>query len=135
MHVIFHAEDERESFFGLPQIWDNTLKNFGYKQEDYSFHDHTKKQDYKNDPNLITSTEHFQGTPVYLSVEDGVDLKDFEHPEDAVYIFGRDGGMINGKERDKIPEGALKVHIKGAGPLWAIQACAIVLYDRKTKLK
>lgn len=68
-------------------------------------------------------------TPVYVDENATVELQDFEHPADALYVFGRAGFA------PAIPEGALSVKISTPCPgcLWAHEACAIVLYDRHRK--
>jgi hypothetical protein len=66
-------------------------------------------------------------TPVYVHGSANVELPNFEHPENAVYIFGPN------YDRLPIPEGAVSVKI----PLYAepnnlfSQSCLpIILYDR-----
>ena len=68
-------------------------------------------------------------TPVFVDENATVELSDFEHPENALYIFGRAGFA------PVIPEGAQSVKIVTPCPgcLWAHQACAVVLLDRFTK--
>ena len=69
-------------------------------------------------------------------------LVDFEHPENAVYVFGAD---INGDIIQEIEEwsGDIKDKIRfvriplkegtNTGALWSVSACAIALYERFTK--
>lgn len=64
-------------------------------------------------------------TPVFVTERAETALDDFEHPENALYVFGR------ANKDAEVLEGALTVKISpGKGCLWAHQACAIVLYDR-----
>jgi len=69
--------------------------------------------------------------PVYVSAEPGaVDLAEYAHPENPVYIVGRDYGSL------AVPDGAECVKIVYPDPamvLWASVALGIVLYDRSAK--
>lgn len=56
---------------------------------------------------------------VYVE-EGGQDIQEFEHPEDAVYVFGSDFG--------ELPQADLG--ITTANPLNAEMACGVVLYER-----
>lgn len=62
------------------------------------------------------------GTPIYLE-EGGSPLTEFSHPEDGTYIFGADYVGLHGVEDVAITINALL-------PLWAEQACGIVLEHR-----
>ena len=64
---------------------------------------------------------------VFLVCSGGVNLMDFSHPQDAVYVCGPDLG-----EPPTIPQGALTVTVPG-GELFAVDAAAIVLWDRRVK--
>lgn len=70
-------------------------------------------------------------TPVYLSSDaDSFNLETYTHPENPVYIVGRDYGSLT------VPDGAESVKIVYPNPvmvLWASVALGIALYDRSTK--
>jgi hypothetical protein len=67
-------------------------------------------------------------TWVFVTESGESDLREFDHPESALYIFGRASESVTP------PDGALTVRIApGKGCLWAHQACAVVLYDRHLK--
>lgn len=60
-----------------------------------------------------------------------ISLYDFEHPEDATYIFGSDRAntypkLFEGREYQSI-------FIPDTGPYYSFQAAAVVIYDRKFK--
>jgi len=134
---IFNAEEEKDSFFGSPQIWDNTLKFFGFSEKDYVYIDNTKREEYASDPtsrpDMISALKTFpKGTKIYFSEFGEFDLKDFKHPDDAIYIFGRDGGKINGK--DQPPLGVdITIKIPNVKSLWGIEALSILMWDRYIK--
>jgi len=65
---------------------------------------------------------------VFVTERSDTELSDFNHPENALYVFGR------ANQDTEIPEGCKTVKIApGKGCLWAHQACAVVLYDRFQK--
>lgn len=67
--------------------------------------------------------------PVYISENGKLDLKDFIHPTDALYIIGPN---YTGYD---VPEDAYSVRIETRGlvPLWSHVALGIVLADRVNK--
>lgn len=70
--------------------------------------------------------------PVYLDEDGAESLRDFVHPEDALYILGK-AGFSPWRANDKK---GLSVKIEtpqGGGLLWPHQCIAIVLYDRVMK--
>jgi hypothetical protein len=70
-------------------------------------------------------------TRVYVDENGAVELADFEHPEDALYVFGKCGQSPFMQDT----EGHLSVRIDCTkmGMLWPHQAMAIVLHDRWRK--
>jgi len=77
---------------------------------------------------LATTT----GTPVYLIPQHGKALRTYEHPEDAVYVFGNayqsnfDQARRNGDQIVQIPT-PLPVDF------FSVSAASMVLYDRMIK--
>lgn len=71
-------------------------------------------------------------TVVYVVENGDTPLKDFKHPERALYITGRTTLNPKGSQRPQ----DLSVRVETAldnGMLWAHQALLIVLYDRRMK--
>ncbi len=69
---------------------------------------------------------------VLLDEQGTVDLHDFVHPENAVYIFGRthQNDML-----ETIPhQHSVVISYPGNNTMFGITACAIMLDDRKRKL-
>ncbi len=64
-------------------------------------------------------------------VEGAVPLPDFEHPENACYIFGPEDGTI---EQDVIDKADYVVYIPTIGCLNLAMSVNVVLYDRASKL-
>jgi hypothetical protein len=113
------------------QCYDFTAKAFGIDDIHTVDLDGTCTVD---PPNLFGSLEEILKKfsdlePVYISERGGTDLKEFVHPEKALYITGPNyTGM-------RIPDGAKVVSIKASSlypssPLWAHVALGIVLSDR-----
>ena len=75
--------------------------------------------------------EHY-GLPVILCDEGGeTSLQDFDHPEDALYLFGRTSRSLLGSYEFNH---SVKVETKNnKGLLWGHQAASIILYDRLLK--
>lgn len=71
--------------------------------------------------------------PIINCTEHGVsNLKDFQHPKDALYIFNK----TSGGNLPIIPDHTLKIETKlNKGMLWGHQAASIILYDRFLKTK
>ena len=81
--------------------------------------------------NILEENKDYQA--VFVDENATVDLQEFEHPENAIYIFGRvdhSGVLIYKREYD------LSVKFttpKNTGLLWPHQALSILLYDRFLK--
>ena len=67
-------------------------------------------------------------TPVFIDENGTTELREFEHPKDALYVFGRYSYSPAINEG----LGGLTVRIGSARPgfMWPHQALSIVLYDR-----
>jgi len=85
--------------------------------------------EYDNMAEVLSDHSHL--TPVFVDEAATVDLVDFQHPEDALYVFGRAGYSPYAD----IGSGHLAVKIVTPCPgcLWAHQACALLLHDRFIK--
>jgi hypothetical protein len=115
-------------------LWEHPLKDFGvttfymtpvtgifnpYVQERHGMED------------ILRENAHL--TFVFVDERGTEDLTTFEHPEHALYIFGRSSTSAMaawGREGDRslvIPT------VQNSGTLWPHQAAAIVLYDRMLK--
>lgn len=70
-------------------------------------------------------------TPVFVDENGAVELRDFQHPENALYVFGK----ANHTPFPQLGGGHLSVRIDCTvmGLLWPHQALAVVMYDRCSK--
>lgn len=76
-------------------------------------------------------------TPVAVDERGATSLRDFSHPEDVLYVFGRTGfspldTLPDWSHPTVLIEGAEK-YLNATAMLHANQACSIVLYDRLAK--
>lgn len=80
----------------------------------------------ENNPELV---------PIMIDERGSTPLRDFVHPENVLYIFGRTGFNPYDSlkwEGESVFIESVKEHL-GVGWLHPNQACSIVLYDRMTK--
>jgi len=83
--------------------------------------------EYPSIEELLADRSHL--TPVFVDESAEVELSEFEHPKDALYVFGRCSySPFHGHEGQ-----AVKIQTVKPGMLWPHQAMAIVLYDRSQK--
>lgn len=75
---------------------------------------------------------------VVLSAQNGkyiqgeINLKDYQHPIDAIYFFGDDNTSLSQSDIGNVTDYD-KVYIPIEENVWSAQAMAIVLYDRQLK--
>lgn len=71
---------------------------------------------------------------VFIDEEGEEDLEDFEHPENATYVFGR-SGLSSMKVYKQESDKSIKIKSPlNEGMFWGHQVACIVLYDRVKKL-
>jgi hypothetical protein len=71
-------------------------------------------------------------TKVFVDVKAETSLNDFDHPKDAIYVFGKAGRspLYDKKENDL----TLRVNTpNNTELLWPYHICSIILYDRFLK--
>jgi len=120
---IYHPPEGDES---LDTQWDYLTRVFGIPTE-----------------SVLLSVDQVGQRPVVLvQSRDGVlitgdtDLTDFQHPEDVCYFFGASNGIIKPSDLSWLNVLA-RVYIPSV-PTWELyapQAAAIVLWDRKMKAR
>ncbi|RLG68962.1 hypothetical protein DRN93_01465 [archaeon] len=73
-----------------------------------------------------------KGRSIVIVDEKGdIPLEEFEHPEDAVYVFGRTGMDL----KLLYPEyPSVRIDTPYSSPLFGCVACGIILEDRKRKM-
>ena len=128
--VIFFAEHIQQSLWGDILGWKNTLKKMGvdfYYAIDTTGDIIATDQTYRctsfNEALTRLATEHPECETVWFKIGASVELKDFEHPANACYIFGQDSGTTIYTTANH----EVKLYAEN---LWAIECCCIALYDR-----
>lgn len=124
-----------------PNQWSFVCTNFGVSPKDFWWwgkpDHHTVGSHYAQS---IDSLEELPaGTPVLVQPATGryvsgkVPLADFEHPRDAVYIFGSDNKNVDPAD---LPGAYSSVHVETAShhDMYSFVAAAVVLHDRMVKL-
>ena len=82
--------------------------------------------EYPSIEELLEDRSHL--APVFVDEHSDVELGEFQHPQDALYVFGRVSYSPWRGEGQ-----SLKIPTEKPGMLWPHQALAIVLYDRGLK--
>lgn len=85
--------------------------------------------EYKSFEDLILDKQHL--TPVYVDERGEVELSDFRHPENALYIFGK--ANYAPWHRKQTGDASVRIDTACDGMLWPDQCLALVLYDRGHK--
>ncbi len=142
MKVIIHWDHKERMDLNnvryMYQYWDYSCRGYGMLPKDFVFVDLEGTLHGLNPPNEIFGTlqealDFFSDfTPVYIHGSGAVNLPDFEHPENPVYIFGPNWDHM------KVPDGAICVSIPTPDPVIGIDlfshvTLGIVLYDRFIK--
>jgi hypothetical protein len=85
--------------------------------------------EYKTIEELLIAKQYL--TPVFVDENGAVELTDFVHPENALYIFGK----ANYAPFGPLGAGHLSVRIDCPlmGMLWPHQALSVIMYDRSKK--
>ena len=86
-------------------------------------------EEYDSTQAILSAKPHL--TPVFVDEESETELRDFKHPKDALYIFGK----ANYSPFRLLGKGQLSVRLDCSlmGMMWPHQAMCVVLYDRAGK--
>jgi len=114
-------------------LWDMAMREFGVERLNMTPISGIARpwiHEYRCIDTLLEDRSHL--TPVFVDESAEVELSEFQHPEDALYIFGR----VSYSPFAHRGEGYQSLHIHSTKPgmLWPHQALAIVLYDRGLRL-
>jgi tRNA(Leu) C34 or U34 (ribose-2'-O)-methylase TrmL len=118
------------------ELWEYTLRDFGVS----SFHmapitgiRSRLVQEKESIEEIIKGYRNSgRSRVVFVDEKAEASLKDFRHPENALYVFGRANYSPMGYQEPG--DMAVKIETpKNKGGLWPHQAAAIILYDRYMK--
>lgn len=92
----------------------------------------SQMKEFKNVEDLLENYKEL--TPVIFSEEGEVDLADFKHPKDSIYIFGNTNySPFNRFAKEKGIKSVRFSTPTNKATVWGHQAASIVLYDRHLK--
>ena len=78
---------------------------------------------------ILEAKQHL--TPVFVDEEGAVELTDFVHPENALYVFGKANYAPFGPlGKDHL---SVRIDCSLMGMMWPHQALAVLMYDRNKK--
>ena len=125
--VICYVEDETSSVFNHdPQVWRSLTQSLG---ADYViFIDENKTMLNWSDGNLSYRVDtleealdmHPNDVPMYVYQHGETDYRDFDYCNNIKFVFGKDASDF-----DSLKPSGLRIPSKK--PLWALNACAIIL--------
>lgn len=85
-------------------------------------------EEYRTLDEVITAKSEL--TPVFVDEHGEVELEDFIHPKNALYIFGKGNFSPFSNMADKTGAQSVRIGSMKPGLLWPHQALAVVLYHR-----
>lgn len=108
-------------------LWKFPLRDLGVDEFAMTPILETKDKKVKQFYSVEQLVQHYS-LPTIVCTEDGdIELEDFNHPENALYLFNR----TSGGELPITPDYTLKIKTKlDKGLLWGHQAAAIILHNR-----
>ena len=116
-------------------LWEMMLRDFGVDEFYMSPVSGIQKQitEVPDITDAITANPTL--TVVFVDEHADTPLKDFVHPKDVLYVFGKANCSVflSMKREDDLAV-RIETNSKSLGLLWPHQAAAIVLYDRLVKL-
>lgn len=112
-------------------LWYHPMRDFGVDEIAMTPISGINKKGIREFGSVEEMIQHYQ-LPVIMCDEKGkTTLKEFEHPKDALYLFGKASyspiGIVPEAKSLVIPT------VQNKGLLWPHQAACIILYDRLLK--
>ena len=113
-------------------LWEYAMREFGVERLNMTPVSGVDKRwihEYENTEAILADRSHL--TPVFVDENAPTELREFEHPQDVLYLFGK--GTFS--PFSTMAEGHLSIKIDSVkgGLMWPHQALAIVLYDRMSR--
>jgi len=112
-------------------MWEMVMREFGVTQLHMTPVTGISKRwikEYSTFKDLLDSTDLI---PVFLDENGATELAEFEHPNNALYVFGKGTySPFSSLAKEHI---SVRIDSVKPGMLWPHQALAIVLYDRSQK--
>mgnify|MGYP003652254906 CR=1 FL=1 len=112
-------------------LWEMTLREFGLTALSMTPISGINKpwiDEYEYLDDILTAKPDL--TPVFVDELGEVELSDFVHPENALYVFGKTTHSPFNSMAKKYNAQSVRIASVNPATMWAHQALAIVLYDR-----
>jgi len=110
-------------------LWEMPMSEFGADRFNATPVSGIRKKwvhEYPSMAHLLDDRAHL--TPVFIDENGKTELRDIEHPEDALYVFGRYSySPASNEGRDGL---TVYIDTPRLGMMWPHQALSVVLYDR-----
>lgn len=111
--------------------WEMVLREFGVERLNMTPVSGIKKRWINEYPSMEGLLDDRDLEPVFVDENGETELRDFDHPESALYVFGK---ITYSPFSDLAQEHrSIRIDSKKPGMLLPHQALAIVLYDRGSK--
>lgn len=112
--------------------WQMVMRSFGVERLNMtpvSGIDKRWVHEYPTLIDLLADRSHL--TPVCVDEKSNVELAEFEHPQEALYVFGKARySPFSDMAKDYL---SVRIDAEVPGMMWPHQALAVVLYDRHKK--
>jgi len=115
-------------------MWEYVLKEFGIEKLNMTPITGIDKQwitEYSNLEELIYNKQDL--IPVFVDEKGEVELSDFVHPENALYVFGKGNWSPFNNYAHVYDCKSVRIDSIKPGCLWPHQALALILYNRSKK--
>lgn len=112
--------------------WEYAMREFGIERINMVPVSGINKRwvfEYDHIEEMLADRSHL--TPVFVDENATTELRDFEHPTNAIYIFGK--GTYSPFSSAAENHTSLKINSIKPGLMWPHQALAVVMYDRVSR--
>lgn len=117
-------------------LWEFPLRDFGvdkFYMSPVSGIDHSMVEERHSIEEVLKEAREIGTAVVFVDEKGTASLKDFHHPADVLYVFGKSGlNPLTAYGQKGDLSVVIETKVNG-GILWPHQAAAIVLYDRFKK--
>jgi len=113
-------------------LWEYVMREFGVERLNMAPVSGIDKRwiyEYENVELLLNDRSHL--TPVFVDENATTELLEFDHPNDALYLFGK--GTYSPFSAMAEEHLSLKIKSTKPGLMWPHQALAVVMYDRVSR--
>jgi len=113
-------------------LWEYAMREFGVERLNMTPVSGISKKwvfEYQNMDSLLSDRSHLE--PVFVDENAQMELREFEHPQNALYVFGK--GSYSPFSAMARNHQSVKIKSSKPGLMWPHQTLAVVLYDRASR--